>query len=110
MIGSLLHELEPVQPALSFELRSQALRRRFARTATLGATAALAATAAVFAIALTGTGISPLASGNASLVSAAPCTSCVKRQTLRTALSPTPPAPAPVHVQTPGVELESTAP
>ncbi len=108
-LGSLLHELEPVQPALSFELRSQALRRRFVRTATFGATAALAATAAVFAIALTGTGISPLASGNASVVSAAPCVSCVKRQALRATLSPAPPAQAPVHVLNPGLDPDSAA-
>ena len=107
--GSLLHELEPVPPAVSFELRSQALRRRFVRTTTVGAAAALAATAAVFAIALTGTGISPFASGG-TRVSAAPCVSCLKRQALTAGISVAPPAQAPVHVLNPGVELDSAAP
>jgi predicted anti-sigma-YlaC factor YlaD len=94
----LLHESEPVRPASSFELRSHALRRRFLRASTVGATAASAAAVAAFAIALSGTTISRFSSGRTPAVSAAPCTSCVKK-TVVTLAAPAPvTAVGPIHV------------
>jgi predicted anti-sigma-YlaC factor YlaD len=90
-------------PVSSSELRTHALRRRLARSAT-AASAASAAAVAAFVIALPGT--IALFSPARTVVSAAPCTSCVKKLALTTDGLPSSSAVAPVHVAHP---LESSS-
>lgn len=71
-------------PANMLELRTQALRRRLARSASAASAASVAA-AAAFAIALPGA-ISLFSSGATAAVSAAPCASCVKKMVLTHAI------------------------
>lgn len=81
------------------DLRPQTLRRRLVRAATT-ATAASAAAAAAFAIALPGA-LSLFSSGRPA-ISAAPCTSCMKKQALtHDGLPSSWTAVAPVHVAHP---------
>jgi predicted anti-sigma-YlaC factor YlaD len=80
------------------QLRTHALRRRLVRSAT-AASAASAAAVAAFVIALPGT--IALFSHARTAVSAAPCTSCVKKQALTTDGPPSSTAVAPVHVAHP---------
>jgi predicted anti-sigma-YlaC factor YlaD len=97
-LGSLLHELEPVRPASSFEFRAQGLRRRLVRVSAVGATAVSAAAVAAFAIVQSGDEISRFSFGGRPVVPAAPCVSCMKKKVL-TFAGPSPAtAVGPIHV------------
>jgi predicted anti-sigma-YlaC factor YlaD len=104
-LAQLFHESEPLQPARPLELQVYALRRRFARAVTVGATAASAAAVAAFALGVPGNSISPFG-GSGTRVSAAPCASCTKKQAVTQELRSTPTAAAPVHVVNPFVQPE----
>jgi len=99
---TLLHDAEPVTPAWTLEFGSRALRRR-GRAVAAAATAASAAAMAAFALGLPGS-IS-LSSGSPQ-VSAAPCTSCTKKQVVTFAAPVPVAASAPAHVANPFVEQD----
>lgn len=91
-------------PVGSSELRTHALRRRLVRSAT-AASAASAAAVAAFVIAVPGT-IALFSQGRTE-VSAAPCTSCMKKQAVTFDGPPSQAkAAAPVHVAHPLVRSE----
>lgn len=96
--AALLHDSIAECPVSSSELQVHRLRRRLVRSAT-AASAASAAAVAAFVIALPGT--IALFSHSRAVVSAAPCTSCVKKLALTTDGLPSPRAAAPVHVAHP---------
>jgi predicted anti-sigma-YlaC factor YlaD len=97
-MAALFHDSMAECPVSSSELRVHTLRRRLVRSAT-AASAASAAAVAAFVIALPGT--IALFSHSRTVVSAAPCTSCVKKQALTTDGPPSSAAVAPVHVAHP---------
>ena len=99
-ISALVHDSIADCPVSSSELQVHTLRRRLVRSAT-AASAASAAAVAAFVIALPGT--IALFSHSRTAVSAAPCTSCVKKLALTTDGLPSSPraAVAPVHVAHP---------
>lgn len=109
-IARRLRDADPVAPATAFG--PSGLRHRAMRMTGVAATATSAVAAAVVAFAL---GLPTQLSlqspgGSTRAVAGLPCISCVKRQTLRTALSTTLPAGAPVHVLNPVLDPDSTAP
>ncbi|HJU36244.1 MAG TPA: zf-HC2 domain-containing protein [Gaiellaceae bacterium] len=98
-LATVFHDSIAECPVGSSELRTHALRRRLVRSAT-AASAASAAAVAAFVIAVPGT--IALFSHDRTAVSAAPCTSCMKKQALTFDGPPSSStAVAPVHVAHP---------
>lgn len=99
-LAALFQESVTVCPVGSSQLHTHALRRRLVRSAT-AVTAASAAAVAAFVIALPGT-IALFSPDRAAAISAAPCTSCIKKQALTFDGPPSSAtAVAPVHVAHP---------